>query len=538
LKKLFVLWLLCIPAIFLAIMPPRTPVEERIARGELSIPILTAEERGEAYHTPRAVGSFRAVVLLVDFSDQPAKVDTSFFHDLFLGRGVDFKAKYPISTNLKSVQEYYEFVSDGQYQITFDIYGWFRLPETYAYYIGSNTGLGSYPRNAQRMTEDAVDMADSVVDFSKYDNDGDGWVDFLLIVHAGSGAEFEGDKNQIWSHQWTMSTTKTKDGKILYRYCTQPEYWLQKDDMTIGVYVHELGHLLFNLPDLYDIYQNSKGIGYWGLMGSGSWNDSESIFDRGSREVSGYGGAPAELTAWSKYKIGWLKPTEILANEGEYTLTRGTALKYTHPNNPQEYFLIEYKEDNSYNRNMPSCEGLMIYHIDDGYSNNVFPWVPGDDPDLHYHVAIEQKDGLWELERNLNRGTSDDLFFEGDAFSSITLPTSHFYDGRKGLSLIQIVIESDRAVISLNEGTFVYFLMPIPGTEYYDVFIKKDRDALPAVIVSTTGERPAVTRIRESVFRFRIFREQYAFTRVDGTPLKNAPRATDATLFQNLRAVE
>jgi len=518
-----VLWLLLFPAIFLAIMPPRTPAEEKIARGDLSIPILTAEERGNAQHSPKAAGSFKAVVLLVDFSDQPARVDTAFFHDLFLGQGIDYQVKYPISTNTKSVKEYYEFVSDGQYDISFDIYGWFRLPQAYAYYIGDNTGLGSYPTNAQRMTEDAVNIADALVDFSKYDNDDDGKVDFLLIVHAGSGAEFEGDENQIWSHQWTLRSAMNKDGKVLSRYCTQPEYWLQKDDMTIGVYVHELGHLLFNLPDLYDIYGSSKGIGYWGLMGSGSWNDSESIFD--SREVSGFGGAPAELTAWSKYTIGWLTPTEIVTNEGEYTLSRGTVLKYTHPSDPDEYFFIEYKEDNPFNRYMPSYGGLMIYHIDEGYWNNVFPWVPGNDPALHYHVAIEQKDGLWELEKNLNRGTADDLFFEGDAFTSITLPTSHFYDGRKGLSLSQITIEPGQAAVSLNEGSFVYFMMSISGTEYYDVFVKKDRDTLPAVVVSSTGERPTVTRVRESFFRFRIFQEEFDFTRVDGIQLKKAPRS-------------
>jgi immune inhibitor A len=503
-------------------MPPRTQAYEKIARGDISIPVISDEERGYASHTVRNEGSFKAIVLLVDFSDKPASVNKSFFEDLFLADNLDFQQKYPVSSNVKSIQEYYSFVSEGKYEITFDIYGWFRLPQTYAYYVGSNTGLGSYPTNAQRMTEDAIELADGTVDFSKYDNDDDGTVDFLLVVHAGSGAEFEGDESQIWSHQWSVFAQKIKDGKRLSRYCTQPEYWVQSYDMTIGVYVHELGHLLFNLPDLYDIYSTSKGIGYWGLMGAGSWNDSYSVF--GENEVSGYGGAPAEPTAWSKQLIGWLSPTKILENSGSYTISRNEILKYENQENANEYFLIEYRDDNVFNTHMPGYNGVMIYHVDDGFWYNVFPWVPGDDDSLHYHVAIEQKDGLWELEQNINRGTDDDLFYQGDAFTSITSPSSDFYGGQKGISVSQINRNGDQAIISLDESSFQFFIVEIPGTEYFDVFIKKDKDTYPSVIVTSSDEKPTIIRIREQFFRFRIYREEVDFTTVDGVSLKSLLR--------------
>ena len=35
---------------------------------------------------------------------------------------------------------------------------------------------------------------------------------------------------------------------------------------------HELGHLLFGFPDLYDTDYTSEGIGDWCLMAAGSWN--------------------------------------------------------------------------------------------------------------------------------------------------------------------------------------------------------------------------------------------------------------------------
>ena len=42
--------------------------------------------------------------------------------------------------------------------------------------------------------------------------------------------------------------------------------------MTIGVFVHEMGHGFWNLPDLYDTDGSSEGIGSWSLMAGGSWN--------------------------------------------------------------------------------------------------------------------------------------------------------------------------------------------------------------------------------------------------------------------------
>ena len=40
---------------------------------------------------------------------------------------------------------------------------------------------------------------------------------------------------------------------------------------------HELGHLLFGFPDLYDPDGTSEGIGDWCLMSGGSWNGGGDI---------------------------------------------------------------------------------------------------------------------------------------------------------------------------------------------------------------------------------------------------------------------
>ena len=55
-----------------------------------------------------------------------------------------------------------------------------------------------------------MDAAEAAgVDFSQYDNDSDGNIDGLFIVHAGRGYENTGDLNMIHSHQWVLGRRGT-----------------------------------------------------------------------------------------------------------------------------------------------------------------------------------------------------------------------------------------------------------------------------------------------------------------------------------------
>jgi len=82
------------------------------------------------------------------------------------------------------------------------------------------------------------------VDFAPYDNDGSGFVDAFIVVHAGPGSEVTGNKTEIWSHKSVLPSAYNADGTQIYGYLTVPE------DAKIGVSAHELGHLLFGFPPL------------------------------------------------------------------------------------------------------------------------------------------------------------------------------------------------------------------------------------------------------------------------------------------------
>ena len=476
-KKAAIIISLIFYAIFSFSMPPHSRVFDLINRGLLEVPVRSAYY-GESIERDYS-GNFKAVVLFAEFPDQPHQVQLSFFNDLFNAEDLDFKEKYPISTNVSSVKEYYLFESNGTFQLDFDVYGWFQMPNNYDYYVGDNYGTGSYPNNSQKLVEDVIEAADAQVDFSLYDNDGNGTVDFLLVVHTGTGAEFSGVEDAIWSHMWSISP-QNRDGVQLRSYSMQPEYWLENNDMTIGVYCHELGHLIFGLPDLYDVNKSSYGIGYWGLMGGGSWNDEMSVF--GNNEISGYGGAPAELTAWSKLKIRWYESNDIPVDyTGTYEINPREVYRYNNTNDTNQYMLYEFKEENIYNQWLPSQEGLLIYRCDDSKYSNTQPWIPGDNLDFHYRVAIIQKDNDWSLEKKENRGDFNDLFYTSDVFNQFSSPSNQFYDNSFSLDLNQITIDNNRVFTVINEESFEVFIQPLFGTGKIRSFIKANNSILPPI---------------------------------------------------------
>ncbi|RME22917.1 MAG: M6 family metalloprotease domain-containing protein, partial [Candidatus Zixiibacteriota bacterium] len=282
------------------------------------------KKNGDIQASPTA-GTYRILAILVQFSDHPSTVPTTFFDSLVF------------DTAGKTVKDYFKQISNGTIDlVTVNLpssLGWRTAPQTYAYYVNGQQGTGTYPQNSQKLVEDLVDQIDPFVDFSNYDNDGNGTVDVLLVIHSGTGAEFSGSPNDIWSHKWAI-TPRLKDGVTISDYTVQPEYWTSPGDMTIGVYSHELCHG-FGLPDLYDTDGSSNGIGRWGIMATGSWNGP-----------TGFGESPAFPCAWSRIHMGITTPVNLTTNRLSQVLNAiengGSVYRlWTSGGASNEHFLVE-----------------------------------------------------------------------------------------------------------------------------------------------------------------------------------------------------
>ncbi len=363
----------------------------------------------------------RIPVILVDFSDNtadsgPVQGKTAGdFEQLLFSRN---------SSQGSSLTDFYLENSYGKFLVEGDVYGWYRLPHTYAYYRGSNYGIQGGEPNARTMARDAVTVADADIDFSRYDSDHDGYVDGIFIVHAGPGAEAvapPSDTLHIWSHSWWLPQGyATNDGTIVRKYTTEPEEVLGKFT-SIGVFCHEFGHTL-GLPDLYDISYQSSGIGNWGLMGNGAWN--------------GNGKAPAHFGAWSKYALDSLYGTfgrtiDVTANMTGITLGAASSDSVRYrimlPTfSGREYFLIENRQQTGFDWALPG-HGLLIWHCDDNLSGSND--LENND---HLRIAVEQADGLFQLESGRSLGDANDPYPGSGGvseFTDISNPNNASYQG-------------------------------------------------------------------------------------------------------------
>jgi M6 family metalloprotease-like protein len=342
---------------------------------------------------------FRTLAILVQFTDKPAQVGATFFDTLVFGTGA------------ATARGYYREASYGLLDIvTLNLpssLGWRTAPQTYAYYTDGESCLGSYPRNCQRLTEDAVALVNPVVNFANYDNNRDGWVDTVLIIHSGTGAEVNGgDPNTMWSHAWWTYNEPLVDGVRVGSYATVPEFWFTPGDMTHGVYVHELGHA-FGLPDLYDIDYTSRGVGNWTLMSGGSWNGT-------------LGSSPAHLDAWSRTYLEFNPVVNITTHNGTISLpnvaqNRTGSIYRFNSGRAGEYWLLENRQRIGTDAALPGS-GLLVWHVDSNLSgsnkyecrqvnNYLCPAA-----NQHFRVALEQADGRLDLEYSRNSGDEGDPF--------------------------------------------------------------------------------------------------------------------------------
>jgi immune inhibitor A len=336
-------------------------------------------------------GTVRVVVVLVDFADRQMAQTQNHFRDLFFSLG---------TLPTRSVREYYREVTNNLVDIQGDVVGPFRMPQTLAAYAHGASGMGNVLPNARTMANDAVTAANASVNFDPYDNDGNGFVDAFIVIHAGPGAEVTGSSGDIWSHKWVLDGgARSVDHTKIYGYLTVPE------DCRIGVCAHELGHLLFGFPDLYDTDGSSEGIGDWCLMASGSWGAG--------------GNTPCHPSAWCKANQGWvsidsrttnatLSIPDVKASQTVYRLWKDGAAG-------NEYFLLENRQPTGFDASLPGG-GLLIWHVDEAQQGNT--------DESHYKVGLLQADGRRDLERNANRGDGGDSY-PGSANNSALTDTSN-----------------------------------------------------------------------------------------------------------------
>jgi len=365
-----------------------------------SVAPTTPNEDSARSKTMPSLGRQRVFAVLVGFSDYPGRnpmgeIDRRLFRAGPLG-------EYPY----ESLRDYYRRSSFGLLDLEGATLGWYTAP---------------YPMSAVQQTDEGREALIREViehydaqghDFSQYDNDGDGSIDYFLVFYAGPHQEW-GDF--WWGYQRAYEDESfIVDGVDLGAYSWQWESWNVGGPFSARVAIHETGHAL-GLPDYYD-YDDEIGPtgGLGGLdMMDNNWGDHN---------------------PFSKYLLGWIEP--IIVNEGSQRFSlrpsnsSGDAVLLMHGDPVVEpfgeYFVAQYRWRSGNDSGYPA-DGFLIWHVDarvDGDGRFLFDNSYTD----HKLIRLMEADGLEEIEQNLGADAGD-FFRPGDVFSSASVPSSDRYDG-------------------------------------------------------------------------------------------------------------
>jgi M6 family metalloprotease-like protein len=271
------------------------------------------------------------------------------------------------------VSDYFQRATFGNFSV--QIAGVLRKDATHAFVSRVPYNWADFIVQADFAT-DILQQADDLYDFSQFDFDGDGFVDFVIFTFLNYSS-----RGTVGLPNEAIFTTNDPDPrhpgefiKIDGRgYMTGSSRAIsQRKDLRdlvngvydyIGIWFHELGHSLFNFPDMnhggftsYDHYS----IGGFDAMAGGGFQGRQSLYN-----------------PWFCEQRGWGSFTTLTSNTLSAPLSDfysgGTAYRFTPPlpafAAPNQKFLVTYHQkivDNQWTYNWPvdaSQGGLLIWHV-------------------------------------------------------------------------------------------------------------------------------------------------------------------------------
>ena len=299
-------------------------------------------------------GSRKLICILIGFTDKAFTKTKADFENLFNQVG------YSADGATGSVFDYYKENSYNQLNLAVTVAGPFTAGHNMAYY-GANDTSG-IDVNPEALVTEAVTLADPSVNYADFDNDNDGTVDGVFVIHAGYGEEAGASANTIWAHTSSIPPL-TLDGKTVSDYaCSSELRGVSGTGLTrIGVICHEFGHILGTM-DFYDTNFTTNGsyngTGDWDIMGEGSWNNN--------------GTTPAHHNPYTKiFVYGWAT-TKTFTSGANITLNNAeqnsNSFYLINTTTSNEFFLLENRQKQKFDSYIPG-HGMIIYHVDGNYIN-------------------------------------------------------------------------------------------------------------------------------------------------------------------------
>jgi len=356
-------------------------------------------------------GSPKVLVLLMEFDEYPHKSADSaeVMRDKIFGAG----AVQPY----ESLTSYYKRSSHGKLNIQGEVLGWYKA--------GRRADVSETKAGREKLIARAL-ASYSKHDFSRYDSDGDGEIDYLAVIWTGprgAWASFWWGMKTYFSDKSLKAGSKTIGS---YSWMTAANSWSDPASLFgLNTLIHETAHAL-GLPDYYDY---KPGVGPNGGLGFLDMMDA----------------ARFDHNCFSKFLLGWVDPEIMTA--GDFKLRPASEFPECAllappgwKRNPfSEYFLVENRRrsGNDADRAFPG-EGLLVWHVDARLNPAGNGFLYDNSFTEHKLLKLMEADGLEEIETvEKYFVTQDDFYTDGRTLGPVTRPSSSLYDGTAvGLTLV------------------------------------------------------------------------------------------------------
>lgn len=354
-------------------------------------------------------GTPRMFVLPIEFPDYPHTQDASRIQSCLFGDGDPDYFPY------ESMKNYYNRSSYGQLTLQGDVMPWHMASQN----------RDTYTDSVKPVIKEALDALKDSVDFTQYDNNGDGEIDYFLCYWTGPDT---GWNTTFWawcniSGSHFRSDDYRLDGKSLGVYSW---IWEKNDDegepeFQAQTSIHETGHGL-GLPDYYDY---KGGVGPEGGLGGLDMMHSSSY----------------DHNAFSKFLLDWMGAYVVGDSNVIHNLTLRNKDAFPDavvimPKSQaalfDEYFVVENRIRSGNDSTLVGTaplpnEGLVIFHVDARLNDEGTNFYFDNSYTSHKLIRLMEADGQERIETIDGSADAGDFYVEGSSLSRYTTPNSNSY---------------------------------------------------------------------------------------------------------------